>query len=262
MLVLFRPHPRSVVKAFLATRVHKAKPLPAEEGRRLYFEDTEDADSLDYDSLYSQYKEQYGGLDFLEDTKLWEILEDEMFWASRFNSPDRFQLVFTVLGQIEVSGTRAYLAQLSPESKEMKDRVRRVTGEFRRAKQYISFSTDHANKVLIGHASFEHRVADLVLRHYAKKNPGFTIVILDEGHAHICYKDEILVDARKRFPERPSRKDASRYWMLMSDLKHMESLRDPDYSIVELPTNYWKWIADGTDVYGTIPKVTLDDFSA
>lgn len=262
MLVLFRPSPRSIVKAFLATRVHKAKPLPAEDGRRLYFEEVEDADALDYDSLYSHYKEQFGGLDFLEDGKLWEILEDEMFWASRFNSPDRFQLIFTVLGQIEKNGTKAYLAQLSAESKEMKDRVRRVTGEFRRAKQYIAFAADRSNKVLVGHASFEHKIADLVLRHFAKKNPSFTIVILDEEHAHICYRDEILLDARKKYPERPSRKDASRYWMLMSDLKHMDSLKDPDYQGAERPVNYWKWVADGADIYGAIPKVTLDDFSA
>lgn len=260
MLVLFRPSPRSIVKAFMASRVYRAKPVEHSESKRFYFEDYVDSDSLDYDSLYSQYKEEFGGLDFLEDERLWEIIEDEIFWASRFNLPDRFQLTFTVLSQIEKGGTKPYLAQASPEAKEMKDRVRRVTGEFRRAKQYLSFVEDDGNKVLIGKASFEHRIVDLVLRHFAKKRPGYSIAILDDEHAHICYKDEILVDQRKKFPERPGKREASRYWMLMTDLKHMESKKDREYYAGALPTNYWKWVSDGAQVYGTIPKVTLDDF--
>ena len=262
MLVLFKPSPKSIVKAFIASRVYRGKPIEEEENKKFYFEESVDAESLDYDSLYSRHKEEFGGLDFLEDQKLWEILEDEIFWASRFNSVDRFQLVFTVLAQIERTGTKAYLAQQSPEAKEMKDRVRRVTGEFRRAKQYIAFAEDAQNKVMIGKASFEHRIIDLVLRHHAKRHPGYSVVILDEEHAHICFKDEILIDSRKKFPERPGRKDAARYWMLFSDLKHLESKRDREYYAGALPTNYWKWVSDGAQVFGTIPKTTLDDFSS
>lgn len=260
-MVLFSPSPRSMVKAFIASRVYRAKPIESSEGKKFYFEEFVEADALDYDSLYSQYKEEFGGLDFLEDDKLWEILEDEIFWASRFNSLDRFQLIFTVLSQIERTGTKAYLAQQSPEAKEMKDRVRRVTGEFRRAKQFIAFMEDAQNKVMIGKGSFEHKIVDLVLRHYAKRHPGYSIVVLDDEHAHICYKDEILVDPRKKFPEKPGRKDAARYWMLLSDLKHLESKKDREYYAGALPTNYWKWVAEGTQAYGSIPKVTLDDFA-
>ncbi len=262
MLVLFKPSPKSIVKAFIASRVYRGKPIEEEENKKFYFEESVNAESLDYDSLYSRYKEEFGGLDFLEDQKLWEILEDEIFWASRFNSVDRFQLVVTVLAQIERTGTKAYLAQQSPEAKEMKDRVRRVTGEFRRAKQYIAFAEDAQNKVMIGKASFEHRIIDLVLRHHAKRHPGYSVVILDEEHAHICFKDEILIDSRKKFPERPGRKDAARYWMLFSDLKHLESKMDREYYAGALPTNYWKWVSDGAQVFGTIPRTTLDDFSS
>lgn len=261
MLVLFRSSPMSIVKAYLAGRIHGSKPVEASEGQRFYFDESMDADKLDYDSLYHQFMELHGGLDFLEDEHLWEIMEDEIFWASRFNSPDRFQLILTVVAQIEKSGTKSYLAQQSPESKEMKDRVRRVTGEFRRAKQYLTFSEDHANKVLIGKASLEHKIADLVLRHFAKRNPGYTIVMLDDENAHICYKDEILVEQRRKFPERPGKKDSNRYWMLLSDLKHMESKRDVSYQTYPLPRNYWKWISEGVQSYGGVPKVTLDDFA-
>jgi len=261
MIVLFHASPRSIVKAFLASRVEKAKPVEDLPSNRFYFEESVDADSLDYDSLYERFKEAFGGLDFLEDQKLWEIMEDEIFWASRFDSPDRFQLVFRVLQQIERSGTKSYLAQQTLEAKEMKDRVRRVTGELRRAKQYIAFSEDKANKVLIGRASLEHRILDLVLRHYAKRNPGYAIALLDDEHAHICYKDEILIEARKKFPEKPGRKDSVRFWMLMTDLKHVESKKDGDYYGWDRPTNYSKWVLDGAAAPGTAPKVTLDDFS-
>ena len=129
MLVLFKPSPQSILKAFMASRIHKAKPVENTESKQFFFEDSVDAESLDYDSVYSQYKERFGGLDFLEDEKLWEILEDEIFWASRYNSLDRFQLVFTVLGQIEKGGTKPYLAQQSSEAKEMKDRLKSLTPE-------------------------------------------------------------------------------------------------------------------------------------
>lgn len=260
MLVLFRPSPQSIIRAFIASRVHRAKPVEDPDGRRFYFEEHLDADALDYDSIYSQHKEAFGGLDFLEDEKLSEILEDEIFWASRFNLPDRFQLIFSVLSQIEKTGTRAYLDQKSPEAKEMKDRVRRVTGEFRRAKQFITFAEDAANKAMIGRGSFEHLIADLVLRHFAKRYPGHAIVVLDDAHAHICLRDEILVDSRKRFPEKPGRKDAARYWTLLSDLRNLEARKDKTYSAGPLPRNYWKWVSEGAQVLGPSPKATLDDF--
>lgn len=261
MLVLFRPSPEAIVKAFLATRVHGAKPVEAHEGQQFFFEESLDSESLDYDSIYGQYKERFGGLDFLEDEKLWEIMEDDIFWASRYSAPDRLNLVFTVLAQIERTGTKAYLAQSSLEAKEMKDRIRRVTGEYRRAKQFIAFVEDKANKTVIGRGSFEHRIIDLVLRHYSKRFPGHSVVILDDLHAHICYKDEILVDSRKRFPDKPGRKDSSRYWAMLTDLKHLEARKDPDYASARPPRNYWKWVADGAQVLGSTPKVTLDDFS-
>lgn len=261
MLVLFKPSPDSVIKAFIASRVYKAKPVEVREGQTFFFEDSVDSEKLDYDSLYQQYKEEYGGIDFLEDEKLWEIMEDDIFWSSRFNALDRLQLIFSVLSEIEKNGTRTYLAQLAPESKEMKDRVRRVTGEYRRAKKFIAFVEDKPNMVFIGKASFEHKIIDLVLRHYAKRYPGHSIAILDEHHAHICYKDEILVEARKKFPGKPGRKDSSRYWSLLSDLKHMASKRDPDYQGVAQPKNYWKWVADGAQAPGPAPKLTLDDFA-
>lgn len=261
MLVLFKPSPQSILKAFLASKVYKGKPVEAKEGSTFYFEETVDSDKLDYDSLYGQYKESYGGIDFLEDEKLWEIMEDEIFWASRFAAHDRLNLIFAVLAQIEKKGTKAYLAQETPEAKEMKDRVRRVTGELRRAKQFISFTEDVSNKVVIGRGSFEHNIVDLVLRHFSKRYPGCSIVILDELHAHICYKDEILIESRDKFPDKPGRKEAARYWAMLSDIKHLESRRDPQYSLAT-PRNYWKWIADGAQVYGAIPRATLDDFTA
>ena len=73
--------------------------------------------------------------------------------------------------------------------------------------------------------------------------------------------NEILVEARKKFPEKPGRRDSARFWMLLTDLKHMESKRDRDYYGWERPMNYAKWVTDGAETYGTVPKVTLDDFA-
>ena len=261
MLVLFKPSPQSIIKAFLASRVHKAKPVEESDGKRFYFEDFEEAEKLDYDSIYGQYKEQYGGLDFLEDGKLWEILEDEIFWASRYNSLDRVQLVFKVLAQIEKSGTKPYLGQQSAEAKEMKDRVRRVTGEFRRARQFLVFVADEGNKAMISKGSLEHMIVDLVLRHYAKRYPGYNIVILDEEKAHILYKDEVLVDDRRKFPERPGRRDSSRYWTLLADPRNLDAKKDGTYLTTEFPRNYWKWVSEGVQGLGASPKVTLDSFA-
>jgi hypothetical protein len=260
MLVLFGPAPRSLITAYLMSRLTGAKPTPRDQGRQFYFDETTDADQADYDAVYKEFKERFGGLDFLEDEKLYEIVEDEVFWASRYRSPDRFVLILSVLSHIEKGGTRSYLAQASPESKEMKDRIRRVSGEFRRAKGYITFKEDARNKVLVGTAGLEHDIADLVLRHFAKRRPGYTVALLGDDKAHILYNNEILVDSRKRFPEKLSRKDAGRYWTMLADVKHLESKRDPLYSAEPLPKNYWRWVTEGTQEEPVRPKVTLEDF--
>jgi hypothetical protein len=261
VLILFKPSPQSIVKAFMASRVHKAKPIEDTEDRRFYFEEVMDASSMDYDSIYEQYKELFGGLDFLEDARLWEIMEDEIFWASRYSSRDRVQLIFDVLSQIETNGTKMYLGHQSPETREMKDRVRRVTAEFRRAKQFLVFTADEENKAMVAKGSLEHRIMDLVLRHFAKRYPGYSIVVLDDEHAHILYNDEVLLDERKRFPERRGRRDASRYWTLLTDPKHIDDKKDGSYFLSELPRNYWKWVSEGAQVSGATPATTLDSFA-
>jgi len=261
MLVLFSPSPQSIVTAYLASRVHNGKPIESTRGQKFFFEETIDADKADYDDLYSEFREMFGGLDFLENEKLNGILEDEIFWASRFASRDRYQLVFRVLELIEKKGTKAYLSQETPEAKEMKDRVRRVTGEFRRARDFLSFTEDSANKAIIGRASFEHRVVDLVLRHFARRKPGYAVVILDEEHAHICLNNEILIESRDRFPSRKERKDAKRFWLLLSDMKNLNSKKDPEYYSETLPENYWKWVTEGTEVATSSNVKTLDNFT-
>ena len=261
MLVLFSASPRSIITAYLASRIHHAKPIEKARNQRFFFEDTLDADSLDYNELYSRHRESHGGLDFLENPKLYEILEDEMFWASRFNSRDRFQLIFEVLEQIETKGTKAYLSQESPVSKEMKDRVRRVTAEFRRAKDFMSFKEDSANKAIVARGTFEHRIFDLVLRHFARRKPGYTVAIVDDEYAHICRNDEILIERADRFPTRRGRKDAKRYWLLLSDVRYTNSRRDPDYDVGELPENYWKWVSEEAKEVATTGVRTLDDFA-
>ena len=261
MLVLFSPSPKSIITAYVASRIHHAKPVEKAPNQKFFFEETLDADTLDYDALYSRYRESHGGLDFLENSKMYEILEDEIFWASRFNARDRLQLIFSVLGLIERKGTKAYLSQETPEAKEMKDRVRRVTAEFRRARDFLSFSEDNENKAIVGKGTFEHRILDLVLRHFARRRPGYAVAILDEEHAHICVNDEILIEPVTKFPRKRGRKDAKRFWLLLSDMKHMSSRRDPDYAVGDLPENYWKWISEGTDDVRTVGARTLDDFA-
>jgi hypothetical protein len=260
MLVLFKQSPQSIIRAYMVGRLENAKPVEDTAKGKYFFDETVRADGLEYDPLYARFKERLGGLDFLEDDKLYEILEDEIFWASRYNSPDRFQLIFTVLGQIERTGTKAYLAQQSPEAKEMKDRIRRVSGEFRRAKGVLSFSEDQRTKAITARASFEHTILDLVLRHYAKRKPGYTVVLLDEENAHICLNDEILVEPRDKFPDRPGRKDSERYWTMLTDLRHLESKKDPKYLTEQLPRNYWKWVSEGVPTAGGVSSATLDDF--
>lgn len=260
MLVLFSASPKSIITAYIASRIHHAKPVEKAPNQKFFFEEVLDADTLDYDATYSEFRERHGGLDFLENPKLFEILEDEMFWASRFNARDRLQLIFSVLELIERKGTKAYLSQNTPEAKEMKDRVRRVTAEFRRARDFLSFTEDADNKAIIGRGSFEHRILDLVLRHFARRRPGFAVAILDEGHAHICVNDEILIEPVSKFPRRKGRKDATRFWLLHSDMKYVSSRRDPDYTAIDLPGNYWKWIAEDTGGATKAVARTLDDF--
>jgi hypothetical protein len=136
-----------------------------------------------------------------------------------------------------------------------------VTGEFRRAKAYISFTEDKENRAAVGRASLEHNIVDLVLRHHAKRRPGCRVAIVDDEKVHIVYNDEILVDSRKKFPERPGRRDSQRYWLLLSDVKHLESKKDPLYADGPLPTNYWKWVSEGAEDEGPAPSVTLDDYA-
>jgi len=49
---------------------------------------------------------------------------------------------------------------------------------------------------------------------------------------------------------------------MLSDLKHLESKKDPAYQEKDLPRNYWKWVTEGVQEQRAVSSVTLDDFSA
>lgn len=235
MIALFSLEPRSLVVAFMLTRLRGAKAMRHIPGRRFFFDDVVDASTADYDRIYSEYREQFGKMDFLEDLKLWDVISGELFWAMRYTSRDSDNLAIHVLGQIASSGSKGYLSESTPESDEMRSRVKKVLAEFNRAIRFVKFRRFERPALSMAAATFRNDIADMVLRAEAIRVPG-NIVAIEQGKiVRILHNGEPYIVRHHRVPLTPERRDFQRFWEGFPQTAKSFLERDEIHALKEMP---------------------------
>jgi hypothetical protein len=236
MIVLFGLEPKSVVVAHMLEKLRGTKAVMLDPERKFFFEQVEDARSADYDKIYEEYRSKHGKIDFLEDGKLYEVVSGDIFWALRFGSLDRSSLVLQMLDKIEAMGSKSYLSEETPESREMRFRVRRVLAEFNRAVRYIKFTRFDEVKLSLGSASFENDIADMVLRAEATRCPdGYTIAVHAEKATNIMVHGTSYLARTQKIPLSPERRGFKHFWGGLPESGGDLIWKDDMHNIAEFP---------------------------
>jgi len=260
MIAVFGLEPQSIILAYMLTRLRDAKAVQFDPTKRFFFDEVEDTRQLDFNKIYPEYGERFGRIDFLEDSKLYEVISNEIFWALRFKSRDNDVLILQVLNQIEAEGSKSYLSKNTGESREMRFRVRRVLSEFNRALRFITFTRYETPALSISKASFDNDIADMVLRAEAMRAPGYVVAIYDDKCVKILLDDEPYIAKRRRVPLSPDRREFQRFWGDLPSSGKVILVRDETHAISEAPSIVFPQM-DETAERAISPEVaTLDDF--
>lgn len=236
MIVIFGLDPRSAVLAHILSRLRGAKPVLFNRDKQYFFDDVVDARAADFDSAYSEFRERYGKLDFVEDRKLYEIVSNEIFWGLRFKAIDTPSLMMRVISLMHENGTKEYLSESSPEAREMRFRVKRVLSEYNRAIRFVKFSRYSECKLSLARASFENDLVDMVMRAEAGRNPpGTTVAIYDDLSVAILINGQPYLARRQKIPLVPDRKEFERFWGGLPESGKRLLIKDEKHSLREIP---------------------------
>jgi len=213
MIVIFGLEPKSAVVAYMLEKLRGMKAAMFDPERKFFFDQVEDAGSADYHEIYEEYRGKYGKIDFLEDAKLYEVVSGDIFWALRFGSIDRGALVLQMIDRIRETSSKSYLAEESPEAREMRFRVRRVLAEYNRALRYIKFDRFEEVKLSLGSATFENDLADMVLRAEVTRCPeGYCAAVYGEKFVNLMINGTPYLARAQRTPLSPARKGFKHFW--------------------------------------------------
>ena len=237
MIVVFGLEPRSVAIAYMLTRLKGAKAVLFDPEKQYFFDEIEDARRIDYGRIYEEYKEKFGELDFLEDHKLYEVFSADIFWSLRFRARDNVSLLFQVLNHIQTQGLKSYLSESTPETREMRFRVKRVLAEFNRALRFIRFINNPGLNLKIASASFDSDIADMVLRAEAGRSPpGYVIAVYDDKEVVILFNGEPFRARRQKIPLISERKDFKNFWSGLPESGRKVLVKDEEHSLKEMPS--------------------------
>lgn len=260
MIAIFSLEPRSLVMAYLLNRTRGAKPVQFDPSRKYFFDDVVDTRKSRWDEIYSEFRDRYGQIDFLEDSKLYEVISKEIFWALRTRARDRAALALEVMHQIEQNGSKSYLSEATPEAKEMRYRIKRVLGEFNRALQYIRFVRSERPPLSISKASFDSDIADMVLRAEAQRHPGNTVAIYDEDWVRILAGGIPYFAKRKKVPVSQDRRNFSQFWTNLLESGSQLLTVDEVHLVQEIPPIVFPSVSDSRSTEPIKEMSRLDDF--
>ena len=260
MIAIFSLEPRSIVMAYLLSRTRGAKPAQFDPSKQYFFDDVIDARKSSWDDIYSEFRDNNGKMDFLEDSKLYEVISKEIFWALRARARDRAALTLEILRQIEQSGSKSYLSEATPEAKEMRHRIKRVLAEFNRALQYVRFVRSEKPPLSISKASFDSDIADMVLRAEAMRCPGNTVAVYDEKSVRILAAGIPYLARTRKVPLSPDRRNFNQFWTGFPESGSSFIAVDEVHMIQEIPPIVFPMASDNRMTEPGKEVARLDDF--
>jgi hypothetical protein len=262
MIVLFGLEPRSVVVAHMLEKLRGTKAEMFSPERKFFFDQVEDARTVDFEAVYSEYREKHGKIDFLDDMKLYDVMSGEIFWALRFGALDRGPLVLQMLDKMGSEGTKGYLSESGPEAKEMRFRVKRVLAEFNRALRYVKFTKHDEARLSLASATFESDIADMVLRAEAARSPdGYTVAVYGEKTVSMIVNGRPFMARTQKVPLSPERKGFKHFWQGLPETGGELICKDDLHDIKEFPKILLPKGQDTPEKVLDRQTATLDDFA-
>ncbi len=169
-----------------------------------------------------------------------QLFKEEIFFAARHHDYKE-AILDKVIEQYETKGPSYVLCKVSNEARIFRNWARQVKFERHRAIALIRLIPIEQRGVLYGEFEVRHKTHELIMLHFMKRFPTYSILIFFGNEACVGRDGEIFRETVER-PNIPIVKDEfEKYWLTFYKSQYIEERRNIPYLKRMLPKKYWKW---------------------
>lgn len=165
----------------------------------------------------------------------------------------KYRLIDQAIAQAKDHGISYVLCKISPEAKKFYSLAAAVAREKHRAISFIRLQPvtlplgeEKQQQILYGEFTLEHQTAELVMLHFMKRFPRYTIMLVFGEEVYLGKSQEIL---RHKFKKKnlvlPTVQDKfERSWLAFYRSQYIPERKNLRYLKRMLPKKYWDWVSE------------------
>lgn len=191
-------------------------------------------------------EEKIAQLANMSEKDAFSFLKQEVFFALLNHDPHKYEIIDKVIDQAEQKGISYVLCKVSPEARRFIHLARQVSAERYRATAFLRLQPIDQYKVLMGEFELRHHTAELIMLHFMKRFPQYTIILIFGDEAVIGKNGEIQrekIDRKKMtLPKQPD--EFEKYWLAFYKSQFIAERLNLKYLKRMIPKKYWKWVTE------------------
>jgi probable DNA metabolism protein len=176
----------------------------------------------------------------------WQLFQRKAMLALLHKNPDRFKVVDAAEQQAQTKGLSYVLCKVSPEAKKFLDYARQVGFEYHKATSFIRLKPIDQQRILMGEFEIRHQTAELIMQHFMRRFPTYTVMLIFGNQAYIGRDKEIYqrtIERQKISP--PTVVDEyEKYWLAFYKTQFIPERKNLRYLKQMIPKKYWHWVTE------------------
>lgn len=247
MIILHGNLPSSLFKAAMLSKIYNCECFPLNKiSNSLFAGDTVCTESYKAEEVIKEFENKHGKIKWLDSPDSRRLLSS-VYYAARYNSNDRYQLIISVLKQALDYGAVFVLSKISKEARTMLNRARRVLSEIHRVYGFVRLqpTLSGTQEVMVGRIELEHEIYDIVLKYFTKRLNGVPVYLLEHDLAYFLHNNTVNVCPIKDLPFDLPCDNFNTLWNTYYDSQYIAQRKNLALARKNLPKKYWSWVEEG-----------------
>lgn len=245
-MIIFSANPDSMIKAFILSKLTGDGIISEGTDNLLLFS----GDAVIYSDKYSmedatgQFKNYFRrNIDWIASSKGNE-LKHTISMSLRHSSDDKYNIIFRALEDALFKGIDYCLQGTSQYSRKLRSLEGEVKHEVWRMLGFIRFKAA-GEKCLAARPKLFHDTADLILKQFQKRYPGYRIVLVTDSSAAAIENNKVFEVEKSEYEKFLKEDIYDSIWEEYYKSQYIESRMNIKLASSKIPRKYWDWMQEG-----------------
>lgn len=245
-MILFSPQVKSILTAVLLAGIHGDIAMAKTEqdnGGLFTHQGNLDADTYNLEKTALTYTSAFGAnLDWLDKAPGAQLKQIIQF--NLRHRPPNFALIQTAIAEALQFGPQYCLQCLSPTARKFVNQAGIVAHEVHRMLGFIRF-TPMEEKTLLAKPKLFHHTADLILRRFQRRYPGYKLVLILDDCAMTIFRRQLSKEAPEPYLPYLTDAKAEELWHKYYQSQYIDTRKNIPLAQRRIPQKYWDWLSEG-----------------